>query len=112
MSEGSVGPDLTDIFRKSAAGLLHDIVDPNAQADPEYLTFDVQTTDGVVTSGLLTEDGDGIELSLATGEQRRLARDLIVEIRASGLSMMPEELEVGLTPQQMADLIAFLRQPR
>ncbi|MEM6703628.1 MAG: PVC-type heme-binding CxxCH protein [Acidobacteriota bacterium] len=111
-SSGSVGPDLTDSSHKSAAGLLRDIVDPNANASPEYLTFDVETSSGDLFSGLLSEDGDTYEIRLATGERRRVRRNEVRELRASGLSMMPEELEAGMDPQQMADLLAFLRQPR
>ncbi len=112
VSPGSVGADLTDIFRKSAAALLHDIVDPNANASPEYLTYDVELIDGETISGLLEETAGATVITLATGEARSIARSEIREVRASGLSMMPEELEVGMSPQQMADLIAFLRQSR
>ena len=33
-------------------------------------------------------------------------------MRANGLSMMPEELEVGLDPQGMANLLAYQQTPR
>ena len=33
-------------------------------------------------------------------------------MRANGLSMMPEELEVDLDPQGMANLLAYQQTPR
>ncbi len=112
VADGSVGPDLTDLYRKSAAGLLHDIVDPNAQVSPEYLAYDVALASGDVVSGLLTDDAGDVVIRLATGERTVVQRSDIREIRASGLSMMPEELEADLELQALADLLAFLRTPR
>lgn len=103
------GPDLSGIGRKSAETLLHDILDPNAAVDASYVNYVVETTDGEVHSGLLAESGGG-------GVALRAAEDLLIEVpaervrevRSDGLSMMPEELEAGLEPADMADLLAFL----
>ena len=103
------GPDLSGIGRKSAETLLHDILDPNAAVDASYVNYVVETTDGEVHSGLLADSGEG-------GVALRAAEDLLIEvpaervreIRSDGLSMMPEELEAGLEPADMADLLAFL----
>jgi putative heme-binding domain-containing protein len=45
------------------------------------------------------------------GPDASWARSEIREIRATGRSLMPEGLEEGLPPQDLADLIAFLRSP-
>jgi len=103
------GPDLSGIGRKSAETLLHDILDPNAAVDAAYVSYIVETTDGEVHSGLLAE-------SAAGGIVLRAAEDLLIEVpaervrevRSDSLSMMPEELEAGLEPADMADLLAFL----
>jgi hypothetical protein len=42
---------------------------------------------------------------------RNLSRDEVRSIKASGKSLMPDGLESGLTRQELADLLAFLRQP-
>ena len=39
----------------------------------------------------------------------RILRGDLREIRATGVSLMPEGLEQGVTPQAIADLIAFLK---
>ena len=48
----------------------------------------------------------------AGGNESTIRRENIEEMSASGLSMMPEELEAGMEPQTMADLLAFLLLPR
>lgn len=40
-----------------------------------------------------------------------ILRSQIKDLRADGKSLMPEGLEQGLTPKDMADLLAFLQKP-
>ena len=103
------GPDLSGIGRKSAETLLHDILDPNAAVDAAYVNYVVETTDGEVHSGLLAESmGGGIVLRAAEDLLIEVPAERVREVRSDSLSMMPEELEAGLEPADMADLLAFL----
>lgn len=109
----NVGPNLTDIFRKSGESLLHDILDPNAAVETEYLSYTVMTQDGEIYTGMLVgETEETVMLREAEGIEHTIARDTIDRMYSGGLSVMPEELEEGLTVEQMADLLAFLQQPR
>ena len=106
---GGPGPDLSGIGRKSAETLLHDILDPNAAVDASYVNYVVETTDGEVHTGLLAEStGGGIVLRAAEDLLIEVPAERVREVRSDGLSMMPEELEAGLEPADMADLLAFL----
>ena len=106
------GPDLSGIGRKSAETLLHDILDPNAAVDASYVNYVVETTDGEVHTGLLAEStSGGIVLRAAEDLLIEVPADRLREVRSDGLSMMPEELEAGLEPADMADLLAFLGDP-
>ena len=103
------GPDLSGIGRKSAETLLHDILDPNAAVDAAYVNYIVETTDGEVHSGLLAESvGGGVVLRAAENLLIEVPAERVREVRSDSLSMMPEELEAGLEPADMADLLAFL----
>lgn len=103
------GPDLSGIGRKSAETLLHDILDPNAAVDAAYVNYVVETTDGEVHSGLLAESaGGGVLLRAAEELLIEVPAGRVREVRSDSLSMMPEELEAGLEPADMADLLAFL----
>jgi putative membrane-bound dehydrogenase-like protein len=108
-----VGPNLTDVFRKSAESLLHDVVDPNAAVGAEHVGYIVTLAGGEVLTGLVSDEADGIRVrSGAPGEDpvgRWVPRARVAELRSTGLSLMPEGLEAGLDPQDVADLVAFLQ---
>ena len=60
-------------------------------------------------TGLLAEDGkERVVLKIQGGKLETIARDQIDEIKTSALSLMPEEIEKQFTPQEIADLFAFL----
>ena len=46
------------------------------------------------------------------GAGRTIRRADMPSMRANGLSMMPEELEVGPDPKGMANLLAYQQTPR
>ena len=106
---GGPGPSLDGIGRKSGETLLHDILDPNAAVDAAYVNYIVETVDGEVHTGLLAESaGGGIVLRAAEDLPIEVSAERVREVRSDGLSMMPEELEAGLEPVDMANLLAFL----
>ena len=85
--------------------------DPNAAVEAEYLTFIVETDDGLVRTGLVRDETDeGFVLVEGDGARSSVSRRSVVEMWSDGLSLMPEELEIGLDAQAMADLLAFLQQ--
>ena len=86
------------------------ILDPNREVAPASPSTSCSSTDGETLSGIVTEEtGTSITLKMAGGARRVLPRQSVKRIAGSPLSLMPEGLETGITPQQMADLIAFLR---
>ncbi len=105
-----VGPDLTEISRKSKETLLHDILDPNAAADVQYIAHIVTTEQGVISGIISDERDDQLTMMTVGGSEKMLRRDQIKEIRSTGLSFMPEGLEATISTQEMADLLAFLQQ--
>lgn len=108
-----LGPNLTEIFRKSAESVLHDIVDPNAAVETKFLSHVIRTKEGEFLTGIIVGETD-VDVVLASegGVRKTVRRDQIVEMSATGLSQMPEGLEEGMSPQKMADLLAFLLAPR
>ena len=61
-------------------------------------------------SGVVRRD-EPETLVLATGPDReeRISRDAIEEVRPGTVSVMPAGLDAQLTPQELADLLAFLQ---
>lgn len=104
-----VGPDLTRNGRNSLEQLLSNVLDPSLVIGAAYQARTVATVDGRVLVGLPVEEGpQRVVLKVQGGKLETLPRDQIDEIRVSDLSMMPEDLEKQISPQQMADLFAFL----
>ncbi len=108
---GDLGPNLTEIYRKSRETLLHDILDPNAAADTKYIAYTIERKNGEIVSGLIAEENDdAVTIRDANGVRTAVPRGDINEMISGGLSLMPEELETGLEPQALADLLAYLQE--
>ena len=105
----AVGPDLAAVTDRTVAGFVASILDPNRVVESTFAGYDVTTRDGRELSGIVVaETGNSITLKSAGGSEEVILRRDLGEVRSSGVSMMPEGLEVALPPQAMADLLAFL----
>lgn len=105
-----VGPSLITVRHRTASELLTQILDPNREVGPNYMQFAVALHDGQVLAGMIAEESPvSLTLKQAENKQQILQREQIAEIKATGLSLMPEGFEKKLSPQDFADLIAFLR---
>jgi putative heme-binding domain-containing protein len=109
----AVGPDLDAAAPTTPETLLHDFFDPTAATETGFVSYSVETRDGRLLSGLLRDETDTSLTLLAAGQEAtEIPRDQIERLWTGGLSLMPEELEAGLDPQGIADLIAYVRDPR
>lgn len=105
-----VGPTLTEIGRKSKETLLHDILDPNAAADPNYINHRLELNDGRVQIGIVASETDqSVTIKKMGGESITLNKAEVKSFRSLGTSLMMEGLEGTMTTQEMADLLAFLQ---
>jgi len=92
---------------------MHDIIDPNAGCDTEYLSHTIRTVNGELINGIIAlETDDAITLRSIGGVERTVARQNVEQFSSSGLSLMPEALEALMDHQQMADLLSYLQEYR
>ena len=108
-SKNGFGPNLSSIgHRSNARHIVQSIVEPNAVITEGFNQLTVLTEEGQVYSGVLLEES-GLTLSLGqtNGERVDIPKDSIEERKSSTVSAMPDMSEL-LTPQQVADLTAFL----
>lgn len=107
----NVGPDIGDYSRtKTAEQLLGDILQPNRAIDNNFLSYTVQTRAGQTETGILaSESSTSITLRQADGKTLAILRSEIEAMATTGLSLMPDGLEKNISPEQMADLISFVR---
>jgi putative membrane-bound dehydrogenase-like protein len=105
-----VGPDLATVSSRIPEDLLVHILDPNREVAPNFINYNVATTDGRVASGMIAaETATAVILKRAEGVTDQIPREQIESIASTGGSLMPEGLEKGLSQQDFADLIAFIR---
>lgn len=104
------GPDLAAVAHRSVEDLVSNILDPNMAINPGYLTYLAETRDGELHSGVLaSESPEAVVLLQAGGQRVVLPRRELQNLQATGLSLMPEGLEAGLTPAELRDLVAWLQ---
>jgi putative heme-binding domain-containing protein len=108
---GQVGPDLTTIGRSRASrDLLESLLYPSASYARGFAPYAVVTKDGKSLSGIiLGESSTQIRLGVDAQNATWVANDNIEELHAAELSIMPDDVAKKLEPQQLADLIAYLR---
>ncbi|MDA1211785.1 MAG: c-type cytochrome [Planctomycetota bacterium] len=105
-----VGPDLTSVANKSPRDLLISILDPSREAQPIYTTYTVVTIQGQIITGIIAaESGGSLTLRRAEGKEDVVLRSTIDELSSNGVSLMPVGLEKEIDPQQLADVIEFIR---
>lgn len=105
-----VGPPLKQLSEKSPEQLLDTILDPNREVDPRFLGYTVLTADGRVLAGIIQdESASQIVLAESGGKKHTIPRSEIEKLQSTKLSLMPVGLEQQITPEQMSDLIAFLK---
>ncbi len=108
---GTLGPDLTSVGKtRTERDLLEAIVYPSASFVRSYEPFVVRTQSGERFTGILKKDApDEIILAIDPKTEKHIPRAEIDKLEPGTVSLMPEGLEALLTPQELADLIAFLR---
>jgi putative heme-binding domain-containing protein len=104
-----VGPDITLNGRANFEQLLSNVFDPSLVIGAGYEAVTVETVKGRSLTGLLVEDSPTrVVLKVQGGKQEVVARNEVDRMEKSKLSLMPEDVEKQLKPQEIADLFSFL----
>jgi putative heme-binding domain-containing protein len=63
----------------------------------------------LLTGIIASESSSAITLRRAEGKEDVLLRDQIETLKSNGISLMPAGMEKELKPNEMADLIAYIK---
>ena len=108
---GKVGPDITGSNRANIDYLLENIVDPSAVIPKEYTAHVLTLTSGRIVTGIVkSEVGPAVQVQTAN-EMLTIPKADIEARVASTTSMMPDDLLKPLTPVEVRNLVAYLRNP-
>jgi len=100
---------LADAKLYSREKVLTAILEPYADVRDDDLAYAVETVEGEWLVGLLRDENPvAITLLPLTGEPLVLPRAHIHDLQAQPWSLMPAGLENNLTPQNLADLLAYV----
>ena len=104
-----VGPDLSTIGRTERRHILEAVLRPSNLVAPHYQTWQIETADGKVRTGMLIGTNlDEYTYVDAKGDRFKLNTRTIVESQSVPASIMPDGLPDLLTDQELRDLLAYL----
>jgi putative membrane-bound dehydrogenase-like protein len=111
---GRLGPDLTSIGQiRTERDLLEALMYPNASFVRSFEPVIVTTNEGDEYGGVVaSESAEEIVLSIGADVRVRVAKADVAELRPGSVSVMPSGLEEQLSKQELADLLAFLKNTR
>ncbi|MCA9429257.1 MAG: HEAT repeat domain-containing protein [Candidatus Omnitrophica bacterium] len=104
-----LGPDWSGLKSNTRETLLTSILYPNRSVDPGFTNYILETVDGDIFTGVLAFSGpNSVVLRRGGAEEDTILRKNIEYLEDTKKSIMPTNLEVGLSPQDMADLLSFI----
>jgi putative heme-binding domain-containing protein len=110
---GIQGPDLTaSSGRFSPHDMLVAIIEPNKEISDQYQATQFVTENGIVVGRVANLNGNKIMVvtnMLDPGDFKEVDVDMIIERRPAPTSMMPSGLLDTFKPDEIADLLAYLR---
>ena len=99
------------LSNKTGEFLLQSVIDPNAAVEARFGLYVAATRDGRTFSGMVaSETGTQLSLLAADGKKVDILRGDLVEFKSTGLSFMPNGLEMDLSVGDLADLIRFVQE--
>ena len=106
---GQVGPQLDGVGHRGVERLCEDVLDPNRNVDRIFRYSVVSLQNGEVFNVLFRRDeGEQRVYVNAGGQEQRIARSDIREVRDSAVSLMPDNFSEALSPGDFNHLLGFL----
>ena len=105
-----VGPSLASVKNRPRDQILRDILYPSLTFAPQYHQYVVATNDGRLITGLLAaSSATSYTIRRQGGEEVTVLRKDVEELSDTQAPLMPENLLEGLRPQEVADLLEFVK---
>ena len=106
----AVGPDLFDMRNQPKENILFHIVVPDAEIAPAFAAYACETKDGRAFAGILaSETPVSVTIRQPGGAEETVLRSDVKSLTALPSSLMPPGLDAAMSPQDLADLLAFLK---
>ena len=104
------GPELTEFGKQQTTeAIVEAIAKPSASISHGYEGQEVLTTDGLTITGMALSSGDPVILKCMGGVVQTIPRNRIKSMKKLSRSLMYDPQNLGLTPQSIADITAYLK---
>jgi putative heme-binding domain-containing protein len=107
-TSADVGPDLATVRHRPPLSLLVDILSPSQSIAQGYETYVVKRTNGQTDAGTLAAQSAGSITLRQAGKTVVIPRREIKQLTVLGQSTMPADLDKAISPEEMADLLAYV----
>ena len=110
-SGGDLGPDLTGSGRHDLGYLAENMLNPSGTVNRDWRLSVLEMEDGRVLSGVVADQRERTLTLITPTERLILDRTEIAAITPTDRSPMPDGLLDPLSPDEVRDLVAYLRHP-
>lgn len=106
----AVGPDLGTVHNWSAEAIMQNTLSPNLSISSGFDSWSVELQNGETFVGVIaSETPAAITIRNAGSFEKTISRQQIKSLKALNMSIMPEGMAAQVSPEEMADLLQFLR---
>ncbi len=106
-----LGPQLEGVGNRGEERLCEDILWPDRNVDEAFRVTLFLLTDDTTVTGLVTERTDStVTVADQMGQKRSIRLEDIEQEKRSEVSLMPSNFSETLTAEELASLLAFLKQ--
>jgi putative membrane-bound dehydrogenase-like protein len=107
---GELGPDLTYFGRTQPAEVILDsIINPSADIALGYDASHIVASDDTVIDGIVIQSGDPVIIKSIGGLVQTVPKSKLKSLTKMKRSLMFSAEMMGLTPQALADIVAYLK---
>jgi putative heme-binding domain-containing protein len=104
------GPDLTSFGKQQPTDvIINAIAHPSVEVSHGYEGTEIKTKDGLTIQGMVLSDGDPVLIKCMGGQTQSVPKAKIASMKAMEKSLMYSPAMLGLTPQSIADITAYLK---
>ena len=104
------GPDLSTFGKQQPSEVIAQaIAHPSADISHGYEGSEIKTKDGLTISGMVLSSGDPVMIKCMGGLVQTVPKERISSITKMTRSLMYQPQQLGLTPQAISDIVAYLK---
>jgi len=104
------GPELTTFGKQQPTEVITNaIANPSADISHGFEGSEVKTKDGLIITGMVLSNSDPLIIKCMGGVVQTVPRSKIESVKKMEKSLMYAPTQLGLTPQAIADIVAYLK---